>query len=80
LPTEWQRAARIPGLRQRIVEVLRNPANGALDIQLDILSRLLTHPANPDEDEWLAWAGYAFGLPAQRAGEPASATHTRTKV
>jgi hypothetical protein len=64
---EWHRAARVPGLQQRIVSVLQNPINGELDIQLDILAQLLKQGARLQEDEWVAWAGYAFAPPANGA-------------
>ncbi len=60
LPEVWRRAEAVPDLRHRIVEVLREPANGDLATQLATLVALFSQAASLSEVEWVAWAKYAF--------------------
>jgi hypothetical protein len=60
LPQLWQRLALVPGLRERFVEVLRDPNYGELDEQISVLNTLLRQGDRLDDAEWTAWASYAF--------------------
>ena len=63
LPQVWGRAAAIDDLQARIIEVLRDPRNGDLPTQLDTLAVLFAPARHLSEQEWTAWAAYAFGRP-----------------
>src|SRR5262245_9025245 len=66
LPRHWERAAAVPGLQDRIVEVLRDPRNGTLDDQIGVLALLLGQGDSLSDPDWLAWASYAFDPQAPR--------------
>lgn len=61
LPVEWRRAGQVEGLQHRIIEVLRDPANGDLEQQMETLALLLRQGGSMSDQEWITWATYAFG-------------------
>lgn len=77
LPQEWCRAAAIDDLQRRIVEVLRDPRNGDLLTQLDTLASLFRQARQLSEQEWIAWATYAFGRPPTWPAGPAFTESSR---
>lgn len=66
LPGHWRRASAVPGLQHRIIEVLRDPRNGELDEQINVLGKLLGQGDALSDQEWLEWATYAFDPSARK--------------